>query len=165
MRVLKLVSDGVYKVEAVLATIFISLMFISLSLGVFFRYILNNPLIWSEEIAIFSLIWLTFIGASMGLKRQETAAVGILIDKLTGKLKRVLFGIGIVFLLVFLIYILYLSVQWISSPNIFVQFSNSLKLPMVYVYLSVPVSFLFMIIHSLELLFKNIFNHEEGELC
>ena len=164
MKLLNQLSNFIYKIETVLAILFASSMLISLSLGVIYRYVLNSPLIWAEEIAIFSLVWLTFIGGSMGIKRQETASVSILIDKLTGRLRQVLFGIGVLFLIVFLIYIIVLSVQWLSSPNIKVQHSNALGMPMLYAYLSVPVGFLFMTIHSIELFFKS-FQQQEGDVC
>lgn len=166
MKVLNQLSNFIYKIESILAIIFSTTMLLSLSSGVLYRYVLNDPLIWAEEIAIFSLVWLTFIGGSMGIKRQESAAVSILIDRLTGRLRKVLFGVGVLFLIVFLIYILFLSVEWLSSPNIKVQQSNVLEIPMLYAYLSVPVSFLFMTIHSIELFFKNIVqNQKEGDIC
>ena len=32
-------------------------------LGVFFRYVLNDPLVWYDEFASYLLVWLTFYGA------------------------------------------------------------------------------------------------------
>ena len=37
--------------------------------GVFFRYFLHVGLGWTEELARFMQIWLTFIGATVGVKR------------------------------------------------------------------------------------------------
>jgi len=37
---------------------------------VFFRYVLNHSLFWSEELARFLLVWLTFLGASVAYHRR-----------------------------------------------------------------------------------------------
>lgn len=161
MKLLHLLSNIVYQIEKLLAIILCSAMLISLSAGVLYRYILNSPLKWSDETAIFSLVWLTFIGGSMSIKRQDSAAVSIFMDKLKGKIRKVLFGLGIAVLAAFIIYIFYLSLTWLSSPNIAIQRSSSMGMPMIYAYASIPVSFFFMFIHTFEL-FVNNFKSSEG---
>jgi TRAP-type C4-dicarboxylate transport system permease small subunit len=44
-------------------------------LGVFFRYALNNPLIWANDLGIVSLVWLTFMGGSALYKERGHIAV------------------------------------------------------------------------------------------
>ncbi|MBD8003729.1 TRAP transporter small permease [Bacillus norwichensis] len=161
MKLLNRLSDLIYQIEKLLAIAFCSAMLISLSAGVLYRYVLNSPLTWSDETAIFSLIWLTFIGGSMSIKRQDSAAVSIFMDKLKGRPRQALFGIGIAVLAAFLMYIFYLALTWLSSPNIAIQRSSSMGMPMIYAYVSIPVSFLFMMIHTIEL-FVNNFKSKEG---
>ncbi|MEJ2134846.1 MAG: TRAP transporter small permease subunit [Desulfofustis sp.] len=43
-------------------------MVISILLQVFFRYVMNAPLYWSEEIARYAFVWLVFIGAAIAPK-------------------------------------------------------------------------------------------------
>ena len=40
-----------------------------LALQVFMRYVLNMPLIWSEEFARYLFVWVAFIGAGYGVRR------------------------------------------------------------------------------------------------
>ena len=70
-------------------------MLFSLAAGVVYRYVLKSPLVWSDEVAIFSLIWLTFIGGSMSVKLGRTAVVTIFVDKFTGKVKKFLLGLNV----------------------------------------------------------------------
>ncbi len=35
------------------------------------RYVFNNPLSWSEEVARWSFVWMTFVGAALGVKRNS----------------------------------------------------------------------------------------------
>lgn len=46
------------------------LMFIVLLAQVFMRYILNAPLTWSEEMARFMFVYVSFIGISFAYRRQ-----------------------------------------------------------------------------------------------
>lgn len=41
------------------------------ALGVFYRYVLDDPLIWSNSAGIVALMWLTFIGGSLLFKTND----------------------------------------------------------------------------------------------
>lgn len=155
-------SNVIFKLEKILAIILGLVMLVSLAAGVFFRYVLKSPLHWSDETAIFVLVWLTFIGGSMSIKMGKTATITIFVDRLKGSLKRFFMGLSFLLIFVFSAYLLYLSVIWLSSPNILVQRSSSMNMPMIYAYLSVPVSFLFISIHAMDLLVQN-FRQEKEE--
>jgi TRAP-type C4-dicarboxylate transport system permease small subunit len=45
---------------------------------VFWRYLLNDPLEWSEEVMRYSMAWVMFIGSSAAILRSEHMAAGIL---------------------------------------------------------------------------------------
>jgi TRAP-type C4-dicarboxylate transport system permease small subunit len=154
-------SDWVFSLEKLISILLGTLMLVSLFLGVVFRYVFDSPLIWSDETAIYSLVWLTFIGGSMAIKRQESAAVSLLMDKISGNLKVILIAISLLTVILFATLILYLSVKWLSSPTILLQKSNSMKMPMIIAYLSVPVSFVFILIHSLNLFVSNFKSSEK----
>lgn len=162
MAIIHWLSNIIFKLEKTIVIILGLVMLFSLAIGVFFRYVLKSPLVWSDEIAIFSLIWLTFIGGSMSVKLGRTAVVTIFVDKFTGKIKKVLLGISFFIVLMFAVYLLFLSVQWLSSPNILVQRSSSMNMPMIYAYLSVPVSFLFIAVHAADLLVQHFRHETEG---
>lgn len=49
---------------------------------VVFRYVLMIPLPWTEELARFTLVWVTFLGAASVTRRKLHLAVDILISKL-----------------------------------------------------------------------------------
>ena len=56
-------------VERGLGVACIAIMVIAITTQVFTRYVLNQPIIWVEELATYCFIWGAFIGASLGLKR------------------------------------------------------------------------------------------------
>ena len=55
---------------------------------VLFRYIFNQSLSWSEELAKFIFVWLTFLGAAICLKERMHIGVEFLIERLPVKWKR-----------------------------------------------------------------------------
>jgi tripartite ATP-independent transporter DctM subunit len=68
-------------VEVLAATLVASEIVILFS-GVVARYVLNHPLIWSDELASILFLWLAMLGAAIAFRRDEhmrmTAAVGSL---------------------------------------------------------------------------------------
>jgi TRAP-type transport system small permease protein len=54
--------------EYIVGILFTVLIFITL-LGVFYRYILNDPISWTEEVGRYLMIWMTLFGATVGVKR------------------------------------------------------------------------------------------------
>lgn len=49
---------------------------------VFARYVLNHSIFWSEELARFLLIWLTFLGSSVAYRRQAHASIDVVFRRL-----------------------------------------------------------------------------------
>jgi TRAP-type transport system small permease protein len=55
-------------VERVVGVLLIANIVVNIGAQVFSRYLLDQPLVWVEELAVYSFIWGTFVGASLGLK-------------------------------------------------------------------------------------------------
>lgn len=55
---------------------------------VFFRYILNNSLFWSEELARYMLVWLSFLGATVAYYRGYHPGVDVVTSRLPEALQR-----------------------------------------------------------------------------
>lgn len=147
MKVINKISDVVYFIEKVLAFTLAMTLLISMVGGFFFRYVLKSPLLWSDELAIFCLIWITFIGGSMVLKEKSSPSITLFIDAVSKTYKKYLTIISNLILLIFVAYVLYLAMDWIMKPNIFIQKSTALNWPKIYFYLSIPISFAFSTIH------------------
>lgn len=165
MKIINIISDTVFKIEKVLAILLAGGLLVALAGGVFYRYILKSPLFWSDELALFCLVWITFIGGSMGLKLNASPSITIIKDRLSTTGKKVLNLISNIVLLIFVGYLLYIALQWISMPTIKFQTSTAMNMPKIYFYLSIPVSFAFMVIHVINnifLSFKDV--DEEGSL-
>lgn len=56
----------------------------------FSRYVLNDSVAWTEEIARYLLIWVTFVGGAVAMRRRSHIAVEVLLHFLSPPAVRVL---------------------------------------------------------------------------
>lgn len=63
------------RIEWSVATACLVIIVISTGLGVLFRYALNDPLMWANDVGIVSLTWMTFTGGSALFKERGHIAV------------------------------------------------------------------------------------------
>lgn len=77
--------DIIGAVERVAGVGLIAFITVAVTIQVFTRYVLNQPLVWVEEAASYAFIWGAFIGASLGLKSDRhiriQTFVGFLSDR------------------------------------------------------------------------------------
>ena len=79
-----------------------SVLGVNLFLGVFTRFVLNDPLDFTEEIARFCMLWFAFIGGSIALRQKELISFTFVIDKVPGPVRQGMKILNIVLIIVFL---------------------------------------------------------------
>ena len=65
-------------------------MTIVVLLGVFFRYVIRQPLSWSEEVARYLMIWAASLAISIGIMRKEHLGITIFIHRLPPAMQKVM---------------------------------------------------------------------------
>lgn len=63
-------------------------MVIVVGIQVFFRYVLNDSLFWSEELGRLILVQLSFFGATVAYKRGAHLGTGFLVERLPSALQK-----------------------------------------------------------------------------
>lgn len=58
--------------------------------GVIFRYVLEKPLVWADELALICAVWMTLIGAGVVYEEDQHLYVDFLAERLRGHKKMVL---------------------------------------------------------------------------
>jgi TRAP-type C4-dicarboxylate transport system permease small subunit len=111
-------------------------------LQVFFRYVLELPLAWTEELARFLFIWMTFVASVVAAIRGQHIAVELIVEKLpsVGEKAAGVFG-NLVSAAFFGIISFYCISLW---DRISLQRSPVLMIPMSYVYLGIILGSIFM---------------------
>jgi TRAP-type C4-dicarboxylate transport system permease small subunit len=116
--------------------------------GVFFRYVLNDSLIWSEELGRYLFVWIVFLGAAMGMARGTHVSVDFLVERMPPP-ARLRLAIVIEFLII--VFLVVLVVQGFTFAKFGVKsFSLGMGIPMAWVYAALPVSSVIMILYSLK---------------
>lgn len=116
-------------------------------LQVFFRYILNDSLFWSEELARFLLVWLTFVGATVAYRRNMHPGVDAIFKRLdrSGR-KKLRRAVDLLCLLFFALLI------WYGTHFAYfirAQTSPALGLPKWLVFSIIPLSGLLFSLHAI----------------
>lgn len=100
-----------YNLVLTLCTIlFLVIIFVTVA-GVFTRYVLDSPLIWSDELARFSLIWMVFLGAGVVSLKDSHLVVDFIFEYIPKKLGSFLKTISFIVVLGFLITIVVFSID------------------------------------------------------
>lgn len=112
---------------------------------VFSRYVLNHSLFWSEELARYLLVWLTFIGATVAYHRNMHPGVDFLFKRLDRKTRdRTRQLVHLVSLILFIIMIWY---GWSFAYFIRAQTTPAMSLPKWLVFSIIPLSGLLFSLH------------------
>lgn len=82
--------------------LFIVIMFATVA-GVFFRYVVGTPLIWSDELARFALIWMVFLGAGVVSFKDKHLFVDFIYEFTSPKMTSILRTFTVIVVLVFLV--------------------------------------------------------------
>ncbi len=90
MKTLKRVSNAVNKTVSYVGIFLFTVLILACVAQVFFRFVLNNSLSWTDELARYCFIWMHLIGASLLIEGSNHATVTVILDALHGAAHKVL---------------------------------------------------------------------------
>lgn len=135
-----------------LSVVCMALILLLVVAQVVMRYIFNSPLTWSEELAVYGMVYLTFIGSVMAMRDKEHIDVNIVYEFLPERFKRYFRIFSRIMTSIFLLVVIFNGFQ-LTFENFKVT-SVATKIPMAYVYGIVPVCALGMLYYNLKLMKK-----------
>jgi len=74
----------------ILGAVILVAMLLMVALSVVMRYVFESPLVWSDQVAAYGLVYMTFIGAPRVLARRGHVAVDILETSLSAPNRKIL---------------------------------------------------------------------------
>ena len=116
------------------------------------RYLFNSPLTWSEELAVFVMIWLTFIGSLICMRDKEHIEVTILVDHLPRPLQRIVVAFSRLASVFFLLVVAYYGFELVMENMTVTSPAN--KISMGLVYTIIPLSSLGMVFYLVKAIAK-----------
>jgi len=121
-------------------------MLVVISMQIVFR-VFFQALTWSEEVARYLLVWITFMGASIAYKHGRHIAVTFLTDALPAGPRRLVRAATIGASMIFFAVVAYTGVKYMSLQS--AQVSASLRISMGIVYAVIPFTSLTMLLYGL----------------
>jgi TRAP-type C4-dicarboxylate transport system permease small subunit len=129
-------------------------MFLVVIAQVIFRYILSQPLPWSEELARYLMIWVACLAASEAYAKGNHVGINLVIDALKPSLRKIM--ILAIHLAVSVLMGLIAYQGFALSFLLRDQLSPALEIPMTWPYMAVPVGAVLILIQALALFFKQV---------
>jgi TRAP-type transport system small permease protein len=122
-----------------------TVLLIVMSAQVIWRYVFNDPIYWSEELARYLFVWLTFLAAAMAFRDHKHMAVDLIQPFLSPAARRWQAAIITGILAVFFVLVLVIAPEILQITMD--QPSASLSIPIALLYLSFPASIAIMLLY------------------
>lgn len=111
------------------------------------RYVFNDSLTWTEELARYLFVWITFVGAALAIRDGTHIRMALVIDRLPAQLRRWLDVAQLVLVALFLCLVAGLGFQWVWLNTDAV--TPALGLPLAFVsYAALPLASLWGIFYT-----------------
>jgi TRAP-type C4-dicarboxylate transport system permease small subunit len=146
--------DKFNKLLGVVLAIMLMVMSAVIFYQVFSRFVLNESLRWSEELARYLMIWSVFIGSAIAIRKMELISVDALKEILSEKAKAILNIIVYMICIGFLLVLVNYGFDMVS--NVTRQTSPAMNISMAWAYIAIPIGSILMIINSSAVILKNI---------
>jgi TRAP-type C4-dicarboxylate transport system permease small subunit len=159
------ISNVVLRVEKGLITLLAAVLVLLILLNIVTRAA-GAAIFWVDELAIYTMIWMAFIGASALLRMRMGVAVTLVTDLLPRNLRRAVARLVDAILLLFAVVLLILCWQWYDpialvqsgfDPDVFARNTfkfiyteptNTIGIHKFWVWLAVPIMAATMTVHA-----------------
>lgn len=157
---LKTLFKGIDRMTSALIILSFSIMCIVIFVQVITRYIFSFSLPWAEEVGRFLFLALSYLGVSMGMKRQAHLRVDIVLLYMPPFIKKVFEIISQVICAGFFIFIVYEGATMTMKVWRIEQIAVSIPLPIWIVWACIPFSAFLTTLQC----FKNIYEIISGKI-
>ena len=131
-------------------------------LGVFFRYVMQSPFMWTEEVARYLMVWLGFIAINIAMRQDRHIKVEVL-PRLVSSVIVKLVGYVVDVLMVFFFIILLKQGYLLTVNNIMA--ASTFSMSMSWILAAVPIAAALTLIQLFLRIIKKIlseFEHQPG---
>lgn len=116
-----------------------AIMTILVFIQVVMRYLFSNSLSWSEELARYIFLWLSWIGASYAVKERSHFRVEMFANMIKGSARRFFEAFVLIVWFLFSFVLAWLGTDLVLFLAESGQNSSAMEIPMTWAYAAVPV--------------------------
>jgi len=147
-RLISTLSDMINKQISFFVVSLIFLLSVLLSASVFYRYVLNDSLYWSGEVARYMLVYLVFLGSTMAHKHKAHIRIDFIFTYLSKKNRKNIEILIALFFIFFWILILLGSVK--LFPLFMMQRTATLEIPFAMPFAAIPLSAVIWLLYCID---------------
>lgn len=147
MKTFNKILDNIEEIGGVIS---LTAMFIVVLINVFMRYVVKLPFTIGEELARYLMIWATYIGVSMGVRRRAHLGVTAFVDRFPVKAQKPVSIIADLVTLGVFIALLVVSIQFILLTKTTGQTTPAMKIPFYIIYSVLPIGFAFSAVRVIQ---------------
>ena len=125
------------------------------STSIFFRYVLNNSITWSEEIAKYLMVWMVFVGAPVAMVQSRHIAIEIFPNLFRPRIRALIFLIVNLLIVLTMAFWTYRGFTYTVGGMSQVMSSFD-KIPLGVVFASIPFGSCIMMIISFQISLNQI---------
>lgn len=145
-KICKIIFDIAKWIVAVAMMFMVILTFVE----VIRRYFFNQNWVWSELLVRYLIVWCTFLGGAAAYRVGNLTNFDMITQKLGRKTQAILELICTVIIIALCAWLTKLGFDSFGKPSIANQISVELGISVKWVYLSIPVGFIAMIVFGIE---------------
>lgn len=128
---LKAIADAFTRLLQILMVACLAVMLVMVFGNVMLRFLFNTGIDMSEEVPRFAFVWMTFLGAIVGMRRRSHLGVDMLVQMLPLLGRKVCWGISQAVMLVCSLYMFYGT--WLQHDIVQGNASPVLQISMIWV--------------------------------
>jgi len=156
-------ADFLFNIIKVALAVMLTLMVVITTMEVVRRYIFGLSFLWAEELVKFLLVAATFIGGPAAYRAGGLAFLDLVVSHVNEKTKKYINLFINIVIVISCIWLAKIGFEYSFSPMVAKSFSTGLKLKMTYIYVTIPVGFVMMIVFAIEQMFDILFNRRTME--
>lgn len=140
-------SDILYKITGAINVLLITLIIVLTFLQVLSRYVTHISMPWAQELTVYSMVWMVFLGCSMGMRKHEVASLTLLEQAMPYRGKQILLIVDNIVLITFLVIVFKANIAVIA--NAMNRLSGMMRIPTGYVNIALSVSIVLIVLYGL----------------
>ena len=158
----------VTNLDAVICGVTLTICVILVNANVIFRYFLNNPIKWTDEVVTSLFIWTVFMGSAYAHRKHAHLGVDIVVNLIHGRARDIIEFVMDILQILILILLTYISAQyvcaliwkrgivfqWVDGALKYVgqikyTYTDTLRIPKWYTGIAVPLGFGLSLIYAI----------------
>jgi TRAP-type C4-dicarboxylate transport system permease small subunit len=162
MKQLFVLFSGIERLVRFVMILLLSGMVCLIFAQVVFRYLLNHPLTWTEELSRHFMIWAAFLGAAIAYRKKAHLGVDVLVLQFSPRWQGVMVWFVHLVAILFAGFLVYYGIAIVKKTMH--QLSSALGIPMGCIYASIPVGAAILLLFAVEKLLERNVSTDNGSV-